>query len=115
MKYYSEEDMKDLRLAMEKTLLSWPDVSTKMMFGSPCFLANGRLFVILMTGSIVLTRLDRNDNRDVLSRKYRGTPFVEGKKIIRKWIRIPAVNEADLDELLPFVKKSYEAALQEGK
>jgi len=55
MKYYSEEDMKDLRRVFEKEVLSWPEVSTKRMFGCPCYQADKRLFAFLVTDGLVIT------------------------------------------------------------
>jgi TfoX/Sxy family transcriptional regulator of competence genes len=104
--------MKDLRLAIEEVLLDWDAVSTKKMFGSPCFLANGKMFGLLVTKGIVITKLDQPD-RDVLFNKYQGVPFVVGNKIIQKWVRLPMENIGGFNEMLPFVKKSYDAALRE--
>lgn len=61
MKYYSEEHMGNIRLTIEETVLDWPETTTKKMFGSPCFPVNNKLFAILVTNGIVVTRLDRTD------------------------------------------------------
>jgi hypothetical protein len=37
MKYYDEAVMKDIRNLVEDTILKWPDVSAKKMFGCPCY------------------------------------------------------------------------------
>ena len=55
IKYYSEEETKELRLAIEKEVLNWAHVSTKKMFGCPCYQAKGKLFVFLVTNGIVIT------------------------------------------------------------
>lgn len=83
-------------MAIEEVLLDWDAVSTKKMFGSPCFLANGRMFGLLVTKGIVITKLNQPD-RDVLLNKYQGAPFVVGNKIIQKWVRLPMENIADFN------------------
>ncbi|MBW6516992.1 MAG: TfoX/Sxy family protein [ANME-2 cluster archaeon] len=112
MKHYSEDVMKGLRLAIEEVLLEWEAVSTKKMFGSPCFLAGGKMFCLLVTKGIVITKLDPHD-RDELSGKYQSAPLVAGNKIIQTWVRLPMEKSGDLHELLPFIRKSYEAALRQ--
>ncbi len=111
MKYYSEEDMKHLRLVLEEQVLSWKHVKTKKMFGCPCYQANDKLFVFLVTNGIVITQLDKED-REILSRQHPTTPFKAGKKTVQSWVRLSIKNKRDLDQIMPFVRKSYERALQ---
>ena len=54
MKWYSEEETKELREAFEKEILKWPQVDFKKMFGCPCYLANGKMFAGMVTKGIVL-------------------------------------------------------------
>ena len=110
MKYYSEEDTRDLRLALEEQILGWEEVSTRKMFGCPCYLAKGRLFVFLVTRGIVITQLNIAD-REKLRGKYETSSFLAGKRIVSKWLKIPLRDKEDLEELMPFVRKSYEEAL----
>lgn len=110
MKYYSEEDTRDLRLALEERVLKWPEVATKKMFGSPCYQVSGKLFVFLVTRGIVITLLEEADIRE-LSQKYDTTYFQAGKKVVKKWIRLTIESE-DLGMIMPYVRKSYEAILQ---
>lgn len=110
MKYYSEVDTKDLRVALEKEILSWSQVGTKKMFGCPCYQVRGKLFVFLVTNGIVITHLEQTD-RERLSRKHKTTFFQAGKKTVKKWIKISASSK-DLDLIMPYVRKSYESALK---
>jgi hypothetical protein len=111
MRYYSEEETKELRQKLERKILRWRGVGTKTMFGCPCYQANGDLFAFLVTRGIVVTRLGEAD-RVTLSRSQ-GTGFFQaGKKEVRNWVRIPIRDTADLDQVMPFVRKSYQAALQ---
>ena len=112
MKYYSEDEMKDLRLAFEEKVLKWEQINTKKMFGCPCYQANGKLFVFLVTKGIVITKLD-NEEKEILSQQFTTTPFKAGKKTVQNWARIPIKSKKDLDLIMPFVRKSYDRALQE--
>ncbi len=113
MKYYSEEDTKDLRLALEEEVLSWPQVSTKKMFGCPCYQAKGKLFVFLVTKGIVITQLEQAD-REELSRQHQTAFFQAGKKIVKNWVRFSIETKEDLDRIMHFVRKSYEEALRKA-
>ena len=114
MKYYSEEDTRELRLAFEEQVLSLPKVSKKKMFGCPCYKADEKLFAFLVTKGVVITKLGENE-RETLSSQYQTTPFQAGQRLVQNWIRIPIENKSDLDKIMPFVKKSYNNAVDEAK
>ena len=113
MKYYSEEDMENLRIRFEAKVLFWPQVSTKKMFGCPSYQVNGRLFAFLVTNGVVITQLVLA-NRETLSRQHSTTCFQAGKKTVRHWLQVSIKHQRDLDRLMPFVRKSYESALQKA-
>ena len=104
--------MKDLRLVFEEKVLKWEQIDTKMMFGCPCYQANGKLFVFLVTRGIVITQLDKED-KETLSQQFPTTPFKAGKKTVQHWARVPINSKKDLNQIMPFVRKSYDRALQE--
>lgn len=110
MKYYSEEDTKDVRLALEAEILNWLHVSTKKMFGCPGYQAKDKLFVFLVTRGVVVTQLQQSD-RDELSRQHQTSSFQAGKKTVKNWIRVLVKNLEQVEEIIPFVRKSYEEAL----
>ncbi len=110
MKFYSEREMKSLRLELEKRVLQWPQVSTKKMFGCPCYQADRRIFVFLVTDGIVITQISQAD-RETLSRQHQTSFFQAGKKIIQSWLKVFIKNKAELDQIMPFIRKSYESAL----
>ncbi len=87
MKYYSEEETKEIRLAFEAEILKWHRVDFKKMFGCPCYMANGRLFVFLVTKGIVITRLSETDIAE-LSLHYKTTSFHAGNKDMKNWQQI---------------------------
>lgn len=111
MKYCSEEDTRDLRLSLEREILGWSDVTTKKMFGCPCYEAKGRLFVFLVTKGIAITQLQPAD-REKLATQYETSFFQAEKKNVTKWVKLPIRNNKELDSIMPFIRKSYEEALQ---
>lgn len=113
LKWYVEEDTKELREAFEKEILKWPHVDYKKMFGCPCYLANGKMFAGLVTKGIVITKLNSLEKKEL--EKFRKIkPFVAGSKVIKSWVQID-LNPNDLKKIIPYVKKSYERALSLGK
>jgi hypothetical protein len=117
MKYYSETADKDLRLALEAVVRAWPAVTARKMFGCPCYQANGKLFALVVSGGIVITRPAESD-RETLIKQFLAVPFqVEqstGVKNMKTWLRVPALTRIEVDKLLPYLRQSYEAALTEG-
>ena len=114
MKYYSEEKMKELRMALEDNVLSWPHVAATKMFGCPCYRAKGTIFAFLFMDSIVITRLSEKE-RESISRQRRTMPFEAANRKIPHWLRIPMEGPRELGKVMPFVKKSYGAALKKPK
>jgi len=97
MKYYSEEETKDLRLAFEDKILRWAKVTKTKMFGCPCYQVKGKLFVFLVTKGIVITQLQTAD-RIELSNQQQTTFFQAGKKTIKNWLKLPIENREELDD-----------------
>ncbi len=114
MKYYSEAETRDLRLALEDKVLSWPRVGTRKMYGCPCYRVDGKLFAFLVTNALVVTHMSE-ENREVVSRKYETGPFRAGNRTIRAWVQISMPDARGLDEILPHVRKSYTYALRKPK
>ena len=109
MKWYLEEETKELREIFEKEILTWPQVDFKKMFGCPCYLANGKMFAGLVTKGLIITKLNDLEKEDL--RKIREIkPFVAGDKIIKSWVHIDLEPNV-LREIMPFVKRSYERAI----
>ena len=104
--------MKSIREGFEEKVLSWSKITTRKMFGCPCYKANDKLFAFLVTGGIVLTKISESE-RDKISKRYSTTPFQAGKKTMNAWVQIPVNEVEDLSELMPYVRKSYKAALKE--
>ena len=113
MKYYSEEETKEIRIALEKEVLGWNQVSTKKMFGCPCYKVGNRLFVFLVTKGIVFTHLAQTD-KEHLSQEYKMDFFNTGKKKIKNWPQIRINSFEELKAVMPYVRKSYERALREA-
>jgi len=106
MQYYSEEKMRNLRLRIEEEVLNWPNVTTKKMYGCPCYKNNEKLFAFLVTGGVVLTKVSEQE-RTRLSKKSEIKPFQAGKRTMNKWPQIPVDETTDLERIISFIKTSY--------
>ena len=119
LKWYIEEDTKELREAFEKEILKWPQVDYKRMFGCPCYLVNGKMFAGLVTKGLIITKLSDSEKEE-LTRIKEVKPFVAGGKTIRSWVHIDLepneLNRSiDLKDIIPFVRKSYNRAIRTRK
>ena len=83
MKWYIEEESKELREAFEKEIIKLPQVDYKKMFGCPCYLANGKMFAGMITKGIVITKLNSSE-REELNKLREIKPFIAGDKIIKR-------------------------------
>jgi TfoX/Sxy family transcriptional regulator of competence genes len=113
MKWYIEEETKELRQSFEKEILSWPKVTSKKMFGCPCYLANGKMFAGMVTGGIVISKLNSQE-REELKKIHSTKPFDVGGRTIRNWAHL-SLKPADLQKIMPYVKASYEKVLKESE
>jgi TfoX/Sxy family transcriptional regulator of competence genes len=108
-KQYDENKMGVLRERFENVVLAWPGATMKRMFGSPGYLAGGRMFAFLVTGAVVIMRLNESE-REKLTERHEAEPFESGKTTL-KWMRVPVESPLDLERIEPFVRASYERAL----
>ena len=107
MQYYSEVETKDIRLALESEVLNWGRVSFRKMFGCPCYKVNEKLFAFLVTKGIVFIGLNQSDRAE-LSLKFQTTSFKAGSKVIKNWLQVSVNSVKELENLMPFVRKSYQ-------
>ena len=113
MKWYVEEETKELKQAFEAEVLGWPQVDYKKMFGCPCYLANGKMFAGLVTKRIVITKLDDTEKEE-LNKIQKIKPFEAGDRVIKSWVHM-SLEPKDLKHVMSYVKKSYERAIASGK
>lgn len=106
MKYYDEEKMQNLRLKIEKEILSWPNVTTKKMFGCPCYKNKETLFAFLVTDGIVLTKASEQD-KIKLTKEFKIKPFKSATRTMKGWPQIPFDDTSDLEKIIPFIQNSY--------
>jgi hypothetical protein len=106
MQYYNEEKMKNFRLRMEKEILNWPNVTTKKMYGCPCYKYKDKLFAFLVTDGVVLTKSSEQD-KIKLSKEFTIKPFQASTRTMKGWPQIPADETSDLDKIILFIKNSY--------
>ncbi len=109
MKFYDEHKMAGIREQLEKSVLGWPGVSSKEMMGCLCYFRGSKFFAFLVTRGIVITKLPE-DGRMVLMGRMKGEAFEMAGRTVKTWIRVPLSRPSDVRLVLPYVKKSYQAA-----
>ncbi|TET21566.1 MAG: hypothetical protein E3J71_09400 [Candidatus Stahlbacteria bacterium] len=102
--------MKDLRLAFESEVLSWPHVTTRFMFGCLAYMLKGKLFAFFVDDSVVITQLD-NESRESLAAEHEAFAFESKGKTIGGWMQVVVADCSELEEIMDYVRKSYAAAL----
>jgi TfoX/Sxy family transcriptional regulator of competence genes len=112
MKLYHEERMDPIKEAFEADVLRMPDVNPRKMMGCPCYMAGNKMFATIVDDAIVITKLEEED-RETLMADHGAGPFTHGTKVMSKWMKVPIEKEDDLDVILPYVVRSYEAAALE--
>lgn len=110
MPYYVESEAHQLREKFEEIVLGWPGVSKKLIFGSPSYVAGGTIFAMLVTGGIILTRLD-DDQKSALLSGGVADYFTGHGRVMKKWIVIPVKDPSSIERYLPYITASYHAAL----
>lgn len=110
MIYYTEEEGHALREAFEREVLVWRRVETRLMFGCPAYVAEGKLFAFLVSDGIVITQIRKRD-RVTLAEDFYTEPFTAGEREIERWQKVRLGSIERLSRVLPYVKKSYELVL----
>ena len=106
MQYYNEEKMHIFRLSLEKEILIWPDVTTRKMYGCPCYKYKDKLFAFLVTDGVVLTKASDQDKVKLLQ-EFTTKPFKAATRTMTGWPQIPLDKTSDLKKILLFIRKSY--------
>jgi TfoX/Sxy family transcriptional regulator of competence genes len=109
MPHYTESESQQLREKFEETVLQWPDVTRKKMFGSPTYSTHETIFAMLVNGGIILSQLDEDRKAALLSEPNAEYFEVHGR-VIKKWVLIRIRAVADIERYLPFIEASYTAA-----
>ncbi|MDD1676672.1 MAG: TfoX/Sxy family protein [Methanomicrobiales archaeon] len=109
MAYYVEAESKLLREKFEAIVLGWEGVTKKTLFGSPSYAAGSVNFAMLVTGGIVLTRLDE-EQRDRLLEDPNAGYFAAHGRIMKRWVRISIGDVSEIERYLPWITASYAAA-----
>ncbi len=110
MIYYTEEEGRALREVFERDVLVWPKVETRLMFGCPAYVAEGKLFAFLVSDGVVITQIRKRD-REALAEAFHTEPFSAGEREIERWQKVHLESVERLSRVLPYVKKSYELVL----
>jgi hypothetical protein len=104
--------MEKIRVALEVKVLGWEGVTTKKMFGCPCYKANDKLFGFMVTDGVVFTKLSESERDEVIS-KFQAEPFNAGKRSMGRWPQVAVKEPEDIKKILPYFEKSYSNALNE--
>jgi len=106
MQYFNEEKMQNIRLKIEKEMLSWPDVTTKKMYGCPCYKYKIKLFAFLVTDGVVLTK-SNEQNKMKLSKEFSIKPFQAATRTMKNWSQITIDEASDFTKIIILIKNSY--------
>lgn len=109
MKFYDEHRMVAIREQFEKSVLRWPGVSSKEMMGCLCYFRGSKFFAFLVTKAVVITKLPEDGRMGLLDR-MKGEAFEMAGRTVKTWIRVPLAKPSEVRLVLPYVKKSYQAA-----
>jgi hypothetical protein len=109
MKIYDEDSMGGLRELAEETLLTWPGVTKRPMFGTPGYSVGGRMFACMMQDSLTV-KLPEGPF-DAWAKKLNARAFTYDMggepREMKGWLRVPYTDEAHLDAILPAAKEAY--------
>ncbi len=108
MKYYDEEQMTEIRKALEKEIMQWPDVKSKEMMGCLCYFRGKKFLAWLVTNGIILPKLTEDDRRKLQS-EFETAPFKMGARATKLRTVILRKPE-DLLPIRTYIKESYNAA-----
>jgi len=106
--------MVELRSEFEAQVLEWPDVTSKYMFGCLAYLARGKMFVFINEEDLVINNLD-STSRQAIAETHEAFPFESKGKPVGGWMQVSVNDEAELSEIIDFVRTSYEAALRKSR
>ena len=109
MKFLDEGKMAGVRAALEADLMTWPGVKAKEMMGCLCYFRGKKFFAFLVTDGLVLTKLDK-DGRSQLAAAVASKPFEMSGRTASSWLQVSVKKAGDLRALMPYVRKSYDAA-----
>lgn len=110
-KIYDEESMGGLRELLEERILEWPGVVKRPMFGTPGYAVEGKVFASLMQDSLTVKLDPAQFTR--FEKALGAKPFTyemgDGQaRVMTGWLRIPYVDEGDLDRIEPAARAAYQ-------
>src|SRR6059036_4158599 len=108
MKYFDEEKMSEIRKVFDAEVLTWKGVSSRPMMGCLCYFYKRKFIGFLVTDGIVLMKLSEKD-QTMLKEKFGGKLFEMAGQTGMLWVT-PLKTTRDIKSVLPFIRKSYEAA-----
>jgi hypothetical protein len=112
MKLFDDRAGRELRRSFDELVSTWHGVESKLMLGCPSYTVEGRLFAVLVTDAVVLTRVP-DEHRERMSRAFEVKPFETDTRTVDKCVRVSDDDE-QLERLLPYIETSYQTALEQS-
>ena len=103
----------DLADRIEALAGGWDRVERVELFGLPSFTAGGELFCVASPQGVSLTRLP-DDDRTALEAVAEVGPFDADGRTVERWATVAPDDLPDDETLEPFLRASYEAALEDA-
>ncbi len=91
-----------------------PEVTTRRMFGSDAFFANGTIYAIIWDGRVLLRFPDEARFRAAVALEGSGIfdPMNTGKTM-GKWVAMPEEWADDVEALVPWLEEAHREAMRE--
>ncbi len=105
---YCSDRVEAVRRLLEPVVLQWEGVATQPLYGCPAYQVDGYLFTFLVDEGIVLAHLTQAE-RDRLEEQWEAAEFQAGERAIPHWLLVRLERPELVHQLLPFVRRSYEA------
>ena len=97
---------KELIIQLEKLMRHY-NCDRRLMFGSPTFFANGRMFTGVHEDTIIL-RLSAADQKEISTVQQDVTPFTPMGRVMKDYVAIPVVVASQETVLKHWLDRSFE-------
>lgn len=105
-----DEEVRDLRRTFESIVLEWPSVDRQTTSEYPAYQVGGEVFAVLSAKGVALS-CPSPSQREALEEEFETEPYEPDQKMITDWVHVEIDDIRALDQLLPYIQRSYSAAL----
>ena len=92
---------------VESVVLDWEDVHPRLVFGHRAYLRGRHMFGYLVVGGVAIGKLSETDREAFVARGARTDRH--GDEEAKGWYRLNVVTDEDVDVVLDFLRRAYEA------